>query len=334
MTLLDHATKHVRDIVTEALLHVPPAKTLVVVDLDSPLSRLLAEAYRAALPQATFLVFGERSKEEIFVAFDGLAPGDLVVLVQSMSFRLDEFRIRIELFKRKLKVIEHVHLSRMAPDQEAAYVAGLAHDPNAYRPLGHALKTVLDSAKDVLVECAGTKLVYATAMEPAKLNVGDYAGMENIGGTFPIGEVFTEAKDFAAVNGDALVFAYAKEDYFVQLVEPFRVSVAQGLLSAPEAPAEFQAVLAKIQADEGDVLVREFGLGLNPAFGKARLVNDITAFERQRGVHLSLGAKHTVYSKPGVSKKQSRYHVDIFLDVTRVLADGKPIYQDGDFCVT
>jgi hypothetical protein len=111
--------------------------------------------------------------------------------------------------------------------------------------------------------------------------------MENIGGTFPIGEVFTEAKDFAAVNGDALVFAYAKEDYFVQLVEPFRVSIAQGLLSAPEAPAEFQAVLAKIQADEGDVLVREFGLGLNPAFGKACLVNDITAFERQRGVHLS-----------------------------------------------
>jgi hypothetical protein len=63
-------------------------------------------------------------------------------------------------------------------------------------------------------------------------------------------------------------------------------------------------------------------------------VNGELTDKAQRGVHLSLGAKHTVYSKPGVSKKQSRYHVDIFLDVTRVLADGKSIYQDGDFCVT
>jgi hypothetical protein len=40
-----------------------------------------------------------------------------VVLVQSTSFRMDAYRIRIELFKRGLKVIEHVHLSRMPGEQ-------------------------------------------------------------------------------------------------------------------------------------------------------------------------------------------------------------------------
>ena len=42
-----------------------------------------------------------------------LVPGDLAILIQSTNFRLDAFRIRVELFKRAIKVIEHPHLSRM-----------------------------------------------------------------------------------------------------------------------------------------------------------------------------------------------------------------------------
>ena len=45
--------------------------------------------------------------------FATLSASDLVVLIQSTSFRLDAFRIRVELFKQSLKVIEHPHLSRM-----------------------------------------------------------------------------------------------------------------------------------------------------------------------------------------------------------------------------
>ena len=77
--------------------------------------------------------------------------------------------------------------------------------------------------------------------------------------------------------------------------------------------------------------MREFGLGLNPAMGKNLLVNDITAFERQKGMHFSLGAKHAIYAKPGLSRKKGRYHVDVFVDIETIEVDGGIIYKDGNF---
>jgi len=43
--------------------------------------------------------------------------------------------------------------------------------------------------------------VFAAGLEPAKLNIGDYGGLKNVGGQYPIGEVFTESRDLEAVNG-------------------------------------------------------------------------------------------------------------------------------------
>ena len=63
---------------------------------------------------------------------DLLKPSDLVVLVQSTSFRLDAFRIRIELFKRQLKVIEHPHLGRMSGHEIEYYIDSLAYDPEYF----------------------------------------------------------------------------------------------------------------------------------------------------------------------------------------------------------
>jgi hypothetical protein len=101
-------------------------------------------------------------------------------------------------------------------------------------------------------------------------------------------------------------------------------------LTAPDAPQEFQEILELIRADE-EVVVREFGLGLNPAMGKTALVSDITAFERQKGLHLSLGAKHTVYTKQGLHRKKGRYHIDIFVDVKNIIVNGKFLYAAGEF---
>jgi len=167
-------------------------------------------------------------------------------------------------------------------------------------------------------------------MEISKLNIGDYTGMKNVGGTFPIGEVFTEAKDLRLVNGQAMVYAFAGEDHMVRIYEPFPVEIKDGILSSPNGPADFQKILALIQQDE-EVLVREFGLGINPALDKHHLLNDITAFERQTGLHLSLGAKHGIYPKPGLKRKEGRYHVDIFVDVETITIDNNIIYQDGHF---
>jgi leucyl aminopeptidase (aminopeptidase T) len=288
------------------------------------------EGYRRAVPHGRFINFAETTPAELLALFETLKARDLVVLVQSTNFRLSEFRIRIELFKRELKTIEHVHLGRLHGDELATYIDALAYDPNYYRPKGRALKERLDRASQVVVECDGTRLTYEGGLEETKLNIGDYREMKNVGGLFPIGEVFTEARDLTKVNGQARIFAFAGDDHLVRRYEPFLVTITDGILTAPDSPAEFQAVLETIKKDE-DLLVRELGFGLNPAMGKDRMIPDINAFERQQGVHLSIGAKHAIYAKPGLSRKHGRYHVDIFVDVTDITIDGESVFTNGAF---
>jgi aminopeptidase len=325
-----YATENLRATLNEALQVTVSERTLVIYDTQAPLSRILTECYREALPQARFVDFDKQTPEEVLGFIDELKPKDLVVLIQSTNFRLNEFRFRIELFKRDLKNIEHLHLARMEESQFDTYLASLAYDPAYYRTLGPKLKTDLDQAREVVVECQGTQLVYPGGMEAAKLNIGDYTGMKNAGGTFPIGEVFTEAKDLRTVNGQVLIFAFAGDDHQVRRFAPFRADIREGILTATDAPPEFQHILDRIKEDE-EVLVRELGFGINPALDKHHLVNDITAFERQMGVHLSLGAKHGLYPKPGLKRKEGRYHVDVFVDVERVRIDGRTVFEQGKF---
>ncbi|MFZ2803936.1 MAG: hypothetical protein WA001_01810 [Patescibacteria group bacterium] len=328
--LTSRLAKNLQDILRDALQMAPTEQVLVIFDAQSPLSRLMVDAYRQAVPTGKFVDFDTITAADVGQLFDGCKTGDLVVLAQSTNFRLDQFRIRIELFKRGLKAIEHTHLNRMPEEQFGTYIDALAYDANYYRPLGHALKTKLDRVQSAVVKCKGTELVYAGPMEETKLNIGDYTGMKNVGGTFPIGEVFTEPRDLRLVNGDARVFGFANTDFVVRTFDPFLVTIKDGILTSPDGPPEFQALLEKIREDE-DVMVREFGLGLNPAMGKHRVVSDITAFERQRGLHFSLGAKHGIYAKPGLRRRDGRYHVDIFIDAEQIILDDHVIYQDGNF---
>jgi hypothetical protein len=332
-TLAAQAARHAGDIVRLAIQHDPAQKALVVFDARSPLARLVTEAYRAALPEATFIDFDATTPEEVIAAIGTLAPKDLVVLIQSLSFQLAAFRFRIELFQRGIAVVEHVHLERSTDDaQITVYVDAMAYDAAYYRGQGEMLRKVIDAASTFEVRCEGTVLRYEGGMEPVKLNVGDYSGMKNIGGTFPIGEVFTEPRDFAQVNGEAMIFAFAGIDHLVQMHPPFKIRVEKGILVSHEGPPAFQAILDQISSEEV-VLVREFGLGLNRAMGKSRLLSDITAFERQLGLHFSLGEKHTVYKKPGLHPKKTHFHIDIFVDVQRIEADGVPLYEGGRFLV-
>ena len=108
------AEGHLRDILTLSLEHGPDQSGVVVYDKRSPLARTLTDAYRRCLPQAIFLDFDALPAERVLASFDPLRPSDLVVLVQSANFRLEAFRLRVELFKRGLKVIEHPHLERMS----------------------------------------------------------------------------------------------------------------------------------------------------------------------------------------------------------------------------
>lgn len=324
------ASKNIGDILTHAIEHSSEHEALVIFDTQSPLTHIITNGYRAHLPESSFLDIADTTAEALFERFKTLQPGDLVVLVQSSSFRLSEFRIRIELFKLELKTIEHIHLNRMDDSQFQIYIDALAYNPDVIRPLGHNLQKRINACKTITVECPGTTLLYDTPFEPAKINIGDYSQMTNVGGTYPIGEVFSEAQDLTKVNGDIKIFAFAGKDHIVREYEPFIAHIKDGILSAPDSPPEFQEILEMIK-ESSPVFVREFGLGLNRAMGKGRLVNDLTAFERMLGMHMSLGAKHSIYKKPGMSRKTGRYHIDIFLDLERITIDDTVVYQNNDY---
>src|SRR5579863_4304538 len=86
--------QYLRDILSLALMHSPQEAALLVSDTRCPLALTLTEAYRRCLPAATVIDFYAVSPEVVQAAFDQLKPFDLVVLIQSTSFRLNAFRLR------------------------------------------------------------------------------------------------------------------------------------------------------------------------------------------------------------------------------------------------
>ena len=332
---IELATKHLRDILTLCFDHSDRHAAVVVFDSGCPLAVALTAAYRRALPAAKFIDFDASTPEAVLAMLTPLVPADLVVLIQSASFRMDAFRIRVELFKRELKVIEHPHLARIKAHESLYYIDSLAYDAAYYRGVGNALKELIDGASSGVVDSGGERLVYASAFESAKLNIGDYSGMNNVGGQFPLGEVFTEAKDLQAVNGRVRIFSFGDMAYEVnQPDKPITLVVNEGQVTEViDSTDEFDRVIASIKAAEDVVWLRELGFGMNRAFNKDRTVSDIGTFERMCGVHLSLGAKHGIYGKPGFKRRDGKYHVDVFAVTESVMLDEQVVYRDGAWCV-
>ncbi|MCA9391325.1 MAG: hypothetical protein KC582_03655 [Candidatus Magasanikbacteria bacterium] len=332
--LVQIATKNIKDILTHAIQKQPTEKALVVYDTNYGLTEILLAAYREALPKARFVDFEAVSKEEVIEAFDSMQPSDLVVLLQSSNFLLDAFRIRLHLFQKGLKVIEHMHLYRNTEDVWDVYVNALEYDMSWYRDIGPKLKAKLEQTQELRIQSGDVEMVVTDGVESPKLNIGDYTGMENIGGTFPIGEVFTEAKDFSKMNGSFMVYAYAGEQFSVDMHTPFRVDVKDGLIVGwqADAPESFAKIVNTIKEYERP-LIREIGFGLNRAITRERYLQDITAFERILGMHFSLGEKHSVYKKEGITTHKTKFHVDLFPLVDRVFADGELIFSEGKYLV-
>ncbi len=331
---VSQAQKHIADLLAFAMEYSSAsARALVVFDRQCALAEALTEAYRGCLPEARFMNFDEVTPEAVLAAFETLKPRDLVVLIQSGNFRLNDFRIRVELFRRSLKVMEHPHLLRMQGGQALYYLDSLAYDPAYYRGTGKALKQRLDRARGGVLDTGGEELVFSSGFEPAKLNVGDYSDMKNIGGQFPIGEVFTEARDLESVHGKVRIFAFGDTSFRVNRpAKPITLAVERGRVTdIMDSTPEFEQVTGNIRRDEGEIWVRELGLGLNRAFTRERVVSDIGTYERMCGVHLSLGAKHTIYKKPDfhISQKIARHHVDVFADTRALTLDGECVYRDG-----
>ena len=333
--LTDKAIAHSKTLLDKVFYHDDAHKAVIVYDTDSTLSNILAKAYRANLPQATYINFNESTPEEIITVLDTLDALDMVILIQSTSFRLDAFRIRVELFKRKIKVLEHPHLSRMKEEEVAHYINALEYDTKNIKETGLKLKTKMNVTETCVVysgkeQCSGEQLHFPVGFEPVKLNIGDYSTMPNVGGQFPIGEVFTESKELTAVNGRAKVFAFADTSYRVNKPkQPITIIIEDGILvDCENSTPEFDEVLSIIREGEEVVWVRELGFGLNRGMTKTKIVSDIGSYERMCGVHLSLGRKHGMYAKPGFKRGDGKFHVDIFLDTSSVTLDDEVIFEE------
>lgn len=332
--LISKANKNIQDILSASIMHTPSQKALVIYDKQYGLTDILTASYREVLPDAEFVDFDTVTKDTCLKLFDSLSPGDLVILIQSTNFRLDDFRIRLYLFEKKLKVIEHMHLTRNPEEVWDVYVDSLDYDTNWYPVVGPKLKAVLDSANTLRVCARDVELRIDSKLEPAKLNIGDYSGMENIGGTFPIGEVFTESADFSCMNGSFYIYAYANTEFNVEMHEPFRVDVVNGLVTTlgDNTPAEFVEIVNMVKSYERP-LIREVGFGLNRAMTKERYLPDITAFERILGMHLSFGEKHSVYKKEGLTTNKTKFHIDLFPLVDEVYADDVLVFKEGQYLI-
>lgn len=274
--LIAQAEINVNDILNLVFNHTHEEHAVVVYDTACVLSQILTQAYKHCLPNATFIDFDMQDPVETRKQLDALQSSNFVALVQSSSFRLDSFRIRVELFKRNVKVIEHPHLERILDADVAYYIDALAYDSDYYRGVGRALKAKIDAASCGTIDSGGELLVYSSPFEPAKLNIGDYSDMPNMGGQFPIGEVFTEAQDLKALNGRVKIFIFGDTSYKVNRPKtPITLIIKEGqLVDCENSTAAFDEMLLMIREVEGVVWVRELGFGLNRAFTKTHTVSD------------------------------------------------------------
>lgn len=334
--LITKAATYLGGLLSEAFHHTTQEQAVVVYDTRCLIATLLMEGYKRALPHARLIDFDAHQPQEIRAQLEALNPSDLVVLIQSTNFRLDAFRLRVELFKLKLKVIEHPHLSRMSDDEASYFIDSLEYDKGYYRPLGRALQSKIDQAPMGVLDSGGELLVYGSPFESAKVNIGDYTGLPNWGGQFPLGEVFTEAQDLRAVHGRVKIYCFGDVTYKINTPEtPITLIIEEGKVVACEnsTPA-FDLILSNIRRDEGGVVwIRELGFGLNRAFSKTRTVADTGTYERMCGVHISLGAKHGTYGKPGFKRRDGLYHVDVFADTHTFSLGDEVIYRDGAFVI-
>ncbi len=333
--LTDKAQAYSQILLSEVFLHDKAHKSLIVYDTDSELSSILANAYHDNLPTAMFINFHAHTPEEIRALFETLDPLDLVILIQSTNFRLDAFRIRVELFKRKIKVLEHPHLGRMKEDEISHYIDAMEYDTKTIKDVGVSLKAKIDVAKVGVIYSGGEQLHFPVGFEPAKLNIGDYSQMQNTGGQFPIGEVFTESKELIALNGRATIFAFADTSYRINVPAiPITIIIKDGILVACEnATPAFDEMLSLIREGEEVVWVRELGFGLNRGLSKSKILSDVGSYERMCGVHLSLGAKHGMYAKPGFKRGDGKFHIDIFIDTSIVTLDDEVVFEDEAWVV-
>lgn len=270
----------------------------------------------------------ESIKSELLV----LPPGSIVILSQSTNFRLSTFRIRLELFHRGVHVVEFNHLAYIPENEIDTFTASLAYRTDEYVRMENAMREKIECTESTRIQSVNGEFLTFWPLEKIRGNTGDYSQVENKWGTFPIGEIFTEAIDLSSVSGKCLIESFPREDFSVEHCTPFELVIEHGrVLPSDHFPAEFQKLYDYIVQFEWEVMVRELGMGLNPAITTTTPLSDINFYERKIGIHLSLGKKHGIYGKKLPKTEVQRFHIDVFVAVEWVWIGEERVYEGGEW---
>lgn len=136
--------------------------------------------------------------------------------------------------------------------------------------------------------------------------------------------------DLESVHGAFKLYAYPDMNFQVVFCEPFEVRVEKGRIIHDDAhPTGFLALMDMIRESEnGEVMIRELGIGMNPEITIEKPMSDVNAFERILGIHLSLGKKHGIFGKKLPKTDVQKYHIDVFLNTDYLDFSGKIIRFD------
>lgn len=264
-----------------------------------------------------------------------LPKGSIVILVQSTNFRLSTFRIRLELFHRGIHVVEHNHLAYIPEEQFETFFETIEYRTPEYVRLQKEFEKRFEVADETKIESFNGDILRFGKVEKSRGNTGDYSLVENKGGTIPLGEVFTEAVDLDDVSGKCWIDTFPNEDFTISIVEPFCLTIEKGrVLPSPDFPPAFQRLYELVQKFEnGEVRVRELGLGLNPGVSTERPLRDINFHERKVGVHISLGKKHGIYGKKLPKTELQRFHIDVFISLGKMYIGDEKVFDDGKWII-
>ncbi|HET6643591.1 MAG TPA: aminopeptidase [Gaiellaceae bacterium] len=176
-----------------------------------------------------------------------------------------------------------------------------------------------DEAEDVRIVGAETDLRFSLAGRRGEIDDG-HANM-------PGGEVYYSPVEESTEG----VVSFLEYPAFQEpdLVEGVRMVYRDGTVVEASAEANEEALIAKLDRDEGARVLGEFGIGCNP--GIQRYMRNTLFDEKMYGtIHLAVGAGIPTIG----GKNRSSVHWDMVKDLRsggRIECDGEVVQQDGEW---
>ena len=312
---------------------------ILVYDLSSPVSTELSKWYISNLKNRknTEMIEFENIDTEILKSkLLWLEEGSTVILVQSTNFRLDNFRIRLNLNNAWVWCLEHRHLAYLYDDQVENYADSIEYRWDYYNKVWWRLKELSDRANTMKFVCKDWSILNVDGgFEDMKLNHWDYE-WKTRWGNFPIWENFTEPKLFDNVNGELSIYAYPDDKLQVEFVEPFKIKIKNSIVTCDESkcPDTFNKIMNFIsESEDNEVMFRELWFWLNTWISREKQLADVNAYERVCWFHISLWKKHQIYRKKIHKSIVQRYHIDIFPDIKEIYIDDLKVFEKNKYII-